>query len=55
VRAIKIKQAQGETMIENEYCGQVRSWPLQAEGCDPLNRPKDRQARFTQAIGASIV
>jgi hypothetical protein len=27
----------------------------QAEGSDPLNRPKDRQARFTQAIGASIV
>jgi len=27
----------------------------QAEGCDPLNRPKDRQARFTQAIGASII
>ena len=27
----------------------------QAEGCDPLNRPKDRQARFPQAIGVSIV
>jgi hypothetical protein len=27
----------------------------QAEGCDPLNRPKDRQARVTQAIGACIV
>ena len=27
----------------------------QAQGCDPLNRPKDRQARFPQAIGASIV
>src|SRR5882672_6087535 len=27
----------------------------QAEGCDPLNRLKDRQARFPQAIGASIV
>jgi len=23
--------------------------------CDPLNRPKDRQARFPQAIGAGIV
>ena len=22
----------------------------QAEGCDPFNRPKDRQARVTQAI-----
>jgi hypothetical protein len=27
----------------------------QAEGCDPLNRPKDRQACITQAIGARIV
>src|SRR5258705_5312376 len=27
----------------------------QAEGCDPFNRPKDRQARVTQAIGACIV
>ena len=28
---------------------------IQAEGCDPLNRPKDRQARVSQAIGACIV
>src|SRR5258705_12577899 len=27
----------------------------QAEGCDPLNRPKDRQARSTQTIGACTV
>jgi len=27
---------------------------IQAEGCDPLNRPKDRQGGFPQAIGTSI-
>ena len=27
----------------------------QAEGCDPLNRPKEHQARVTQAIGTRIV
>jgi hypothetical protein len=28
---------------------------IQAEGCDPLNSSKDRQARVSQAIGASII
>jgi hypothetical protein len=27
----------------------------QAEGCDPLNRPQDRRARVSQAIGARFV
>ena len=28
---------------------------IQAKGCDPLNRPKEYQARVTQAIGTRIV
>ena len=60
VRQKSLAQWSHRTVVRNRWRrtnlgGSHDQAQIQAEGCDPLNRPKDQQTQISRAIGARVV